>query len=82
MKQRIPILRLFSAIERRDDDARTIEGICYAQADAGDGFVLAPDVMRAMTPDYLKFANLRVMHRSEAVGTTTVAGVTGRFSIQ
>ena len=52
------LLRLFGTIERRDDEQRTIEGYCYRNADAGDGWVVPRDVMERMTAEYMKFANV------------------------
>ena len=62
------LLRLFGTIERRDDEQRTIEGYCYRNADAGDGWVVPRDVMERMTAEYMKFANVREMHQPSAVG--------------
>lgn len=68
MTERMQLLRLFGTIERRDDNERTIEGYCFRNADAGDGWVIPRDLMERMTADYMKFANVREMHQPSAVG--------------
>lgn len=66
------ILRLSAAILRRDDETRTIEGYCYRNADAGDGWVVPRSLMERMAAGYLEFANVREMHQPIAVGTAEV----------
>lgn len=66
------VIRLYSDILRVDTETRTVVGYAYVTADPGDGFVLPRAVMEAATADYLKFANVREMHRASAVGTCKV----------
>ncbi len=62
-------ITFFAEISRIDEEKRIVEGFCYTQGTVkSDPFDLPYDVLRAASDEYMKWANLRVMHEPIAAG--------------
>lgn len=59
----------FAEFSRIDPDQRIVEGYCFVNEDAGDGWIWERAAMEAATEDYLQFGAIREMHSKSAVGT-------------
>ena len=71
--QKMKAVHTFLPISRVNDDERTVEayGFVNEVVKGEGGICLKRTSMEAATPDYMKWANIREMHRSDsAVGTT------------
>lgn len=58
-------------IEADKEGRRIIRGCAYSRPDAGDGWVVPPDVMRRAMEAWSKWGNVREMHQPKAIGTAT-----------
>lgn len=66
---KLPLIRLFGEITRRDDENRVVEGYVFVNEDVGDGVKLLRSTMEAATEDYMRWGCVREMHSASAVGT-------------
>ncbi len=65
-------MRLFGAIEKfdkKDDGTLIVSGIASSEVLDSDKETISADAMRSALPEYMKFANIREMHRPVAAGT-------------
>jgi hypothetical protein len=70
------LIHLYGQIERRDDEARIVEGYVYVNEDVGDGRRLSRAAMEAATEDYMRWGAVREMHGANAAGTANDGGAT------
>lgn len=52
-----------------DDEQRIVEGYCFVNEDAGDGYVWERSAMEAASADYMTYGAVREMHGRVAAGT-------------
>lgn len=69
---------LFGSIAKsldQSDGTVIVEGFASSGAQDAEGETITPDAMKAALPDYMKFANIREMHKSNAAGVALHAEV-------
>lgn len=71
-------LNFFMPICKVDKETRTISGYASTNCLDSDGEIVAQEAIKAALPDYMKYGNIREMHRPWAVGVATEANPDGR----
>lgn len=61
-------MKLFAAIQKRDEEQRMVWGYASTEALDAQGEVVKLDAIKGAWEDYMKFANIREMHQPSAVG--------------
>lgn len=61
-------MKLFAAIQKRDDEQRMVWGYASTEAIDSQGEVVKLDAIKGAWDDYMKHANIREMHQPSAVG--------------
>lgn len=65
----------FLPIEKIDKEKRTISGYASTPATDTDGETVTLDAVKAALPEYMRWGNVREMHRSSAVGIAKEANI-------
>jgi HK97 family phage prohead protease len=71
-------LNLYWPIEKIDADERLVYGYASTEAKDSQGEIVKKEALEAALPAYMRFANIREMHRPSAVGVAKEATVDGR----
>ena len=61
-------MRFYGTITKIDQDQRMVWGYASTEAEDGQGEIVKRDALAAALADYMRFANIREMHRNSAVG--------------
>lgn len=61
-------MKLFAAIQKRDEEQRMVWGYASTEAIDSQGEVVKLDAIKGAWDDYMKHANIREMHQPSAVG--------------
>lgn len=68
-------MRIFVPLEKHDDEKRLAIGYASTPTLDSQGEIVKREAVEAALPDYMRFANVREMHRPSAVGVAQEAGV-------
>jgi HK97 family phage prohead protease len=68
-------MRLFAEITKIDREQRLVCGYASTEALDSQGEVVRKEAIEAALPDYMRFANIREMHRPSAVGVAKEAEI-------
>ena len=71
-------MRMFVPLEKCDEEKRLAIGYASTPALDSQGEIVKREAVEAALPDYMRFANVREMHRPSAVGVAQEAGVDAR----
>jgi len=66
---------VFLPIAKIDKDKRTVSGYASTPAKDSDGEIVTLDAIKAALPGYMKWGNVREMHKLSAVGTAEEANI-------
>ena len=66
-------MKLYADITKVDEEQRMVFGYASTAALDSQGEIVLPSAIEKALPDYMRFANIREMHSSSAVGTAQVA---------
>jgi HK97 family phage prohead protease len=66
-------MRFYGTITKIDTDQRMVWGYASTEAEDGQGEIVRREALAAALADYMRFANIREMHRNSAVGIATEA---------
>src|SRR5689334_18890543 len=66
-------MRFYGTITKIDDEQRMVWGYASTEAEDGQGEVVKREALAAALEDYMRFANIREMHRNSAVGVAEAA---------
>lgn len=66
-------LNFYSEISKTDDEQRLVYGYASTEALDSHGEIISKDAIGGALDDYMKFANIREMHKASAVGVTEQA---------
>jgi len=66
-------MRFYGTITKIDADQRMVWGYASTEAEDGQGEIVKREALAAALEDYMRFANIREMHRNSAVGVATEA---------
>lgn len=61
-------MRFYGTITKIDTDRRMVWGYASTEAEDGQGEIVKREALAAALADYMRFANIREMHRNSAVG--------------
>ncbi|HEV2162214.1 MAG TPA: HK97 family phage prohead protease [Stellaceae bacterium] len=71
-------MRIFVPLEKHDEEKRLAIGYASTPTLDSQGEIVKREAVEAALPDYMRFANVREMHRPSAVGVAQEAGVDAR----
>lgn len=71
-------MRFYGTITKIDTDERMVWGYASTEAEDGQGEVVKREALAAALADYMRFANIREMHRNSAVGIAKEADIDDR----
>lgn len=71
-------MRIFVPLAKCDEEKRLAIGYASTPALDSQGEIVKREAVEAALPDYMRFANVRDMHRPSAVGVAQEAGVDSR----
>ena len=71
-------MRFYGTITKIDTDQRMVWGYASTEAEDGQGEVVKREALSAALADYMRFANIREMHRNSAVGIAKEAELDGK----
>lgn len=71
-------MRFYGTITKIDAEQRMVWGYASTEAQDDQGEVVKREALDAALADYMRFANIREMHRNSAVGVATEAAVDER----
>lgn len=71
-------MRIFVPLAKFDEEQRLAIGYASTPALDSQGEIVKREAVEAALPDYMRFANVREMHRPSAVGVAQEAGVDAR----
>ena len=71
-------MRFYGTITKIDAQQRMVWGYASTEAEDGQGEVVQREALAAALADYMRFANIREMHRNSAVGVATEAELDGK----
>lgn len=71
-------MRIFVPLAKCDEEKRLAIGYASTPALDSQGEIVKREAVEAALPDYMRFANVREMHRPSAVGVAQEAGVDAR----
>lgn len=63
-------------ISRMDEDLRIVEGIVSTDQVASDGYIVTREAIEEAWPEYMKFGNIREMHKDIAAGVVRSSEMT------
>jgi phage head maturation protease len=69
---------LYCPLRKVDGEAREVWGYASTEARDAEGEIVRREALAAALPDYMRFANIREMHRPSAVGVAEAAAVDER----
>ena len=61
-------MKLFAQISKIDEEQRMVWGYATTEARDSQGEIVTLDCIKSAWEDYMKFANIREMHQSKAIG--------------
>ena len=67
--------KIFLPLAKVDKEKRTVSGYASTPTKDMDGEIVSLDAVKAALPDYMRWGNVREMHRLSAVGTAQEANV-------
>lgn len=68
-------MKIFAQITKVDDEKRMVYGYASTEALDSQGERVSKDAIEAALPEYMRFANIREMHQSSAVGVAKEATI-------
>jgi phage head maturation protease len=68
-------LRFYGDIQRVNTEERIVSGYAATTQEASDGLTIVRDAYASALTEYMRFANIREMHRPSAVGVAREAEV-------
>src|SRR4051812_13106038 len=68
-------MRFYGTITKIDAEHRMVWGYASTEAEDSQGEIVRRDALEAALADYMRFANIREMHRPSAVGIATEAAL-------
>lgn len=71
-------MRFYGTITKFDTEQRMVWGYASTEAEDGQGEIVRREALAAALADYMRFANIREMHRNSAVGIATEAELDGK----
>jgi len=71
-------MRLFAEFSKIDEEQRMVFGYASTGALDSQGEVILPSAVEKALPDYMRFANIREMHKNSAVGVAREVEVDGK----
>jgi phage head maturation protease len=71
-------MRLFASITKTDDEQRMVYGYASTEALDTQGEIVRKEAIEEALPEYMKFGNVREMHKASAVGVAKEASIDGK----
>ena len=72
------MMKIYAEIRKIDEEDRIVLGYASTEALDSRGEVIKREAVEAALPDYMRFGNIREMHRASAVGVAKDAGMDDR----